>query len=313
MKYSQWLQNETRFLAMTGYTPLLFQQLLPYFAEAHDGYLAKYELSGKMRRGLRRFVLYANSPLPTHQERLAFVLSYNKLNPIQELHADLFGITQKQCYQLVHGLNHMLQLALRQAQALPVQTQSALSEQLQQLATVASAKELLHDGSEREVPRPQDPDQQADKYSGKKKKHTVKNAIITTALCYILFVSPTHSGKVHDKKIADTCYSIAPGFTLWQDTGYQGYCPEGVVIRQPFKKPRGQNLTPEQKAYNRSVSAIRVRVEHAFGSVKRYRIVKDECRLRRNKFVDTIFLTCAALHNFRIKTTPFNYKKINLT
>lgn len=313
MKYQQWLQNETRFLAMTGYTPAVFHQLLAYFAPAHDGYLSVYELSGKRRKGLRRFVLYANSPLPTHAERLCFVLSYNKLNPIQELHADLFSITQKQCNQFVHGLNHILQLALKQAQVLPACTQADLNDQLALLATQTDGKDLLHDGTEREVPRPQDADQQADKYSGKKKKHTVKNALLTTAVCYILFVSPTYAGKVHDKKIADTCYCIAQGFTLWQDTGYQGYRPEGVLVQQPIKKPRGKDLTQEQKAYNRFVSSIRVRVEHAIGSVKRYRIVKDECRLRKNNFVDSIFLTCAALHNFRIQHNPFIYPKIKLT
>lgn len=295
---------------MTGYTPALFQELLPYFVEAHDQYLAKYSLRGKPRSGARRFVLYTNSVLPTHAERLAFVLSYHKLNPIQQLHADLFGITQKQCYELVHGLSHILGLALQQTRSLPAQTQQGLEEKL---SHAAADKQLFHDGSEREVPRPQDQDQQQDKYSGKKKRHTVKNAIITTSMCLILFVSATLPGKVHDKKIADSCYAIAPGYTLWQDTGYQGYKPEGVTIRQPLKKPRGQELTQEQKQHNRYISSIRVRVEHAIGSVKRYRIVKDECRLRKNNFVDSVFLTCAALHNFRLERKPFIYSKIKLT
>lgn len=309
MKYEQWLKNEIRFRAMTGYTPSLFHQLLPYFLEAHDEYLAHHTLTGKRRNGLRRFVLYANSPLPTHAERLAFVLSYHKLNPIQEAHADLFTINQKQCYQLLHGLTHILQLALNKAQALPAQSQEELTQQLDQQPSM----HLFHDGSEREVPRPQNPQQQQANYSGKKKKHTVKNALLATALCYILFVSPTLAGKVHDKKIADTYYQIPPGFTLWQDTGYQGYCPEGVLIRQPFKKPRGKQLSQQQKDYNQAVSSIRVRIEHTIGSVKRYRIVKDECRLRRNNFVNSIFRICAALHNFRIRDKPFIYKPINLT
>jgi len=211
------------------------------------------------------------------------------------------------------GLIHILQLALQQAQVLAAQTKQALSDKLAQLDTDAAGKDLFDDGSEREVPRPQDPQQQANNYSGKKKKHTVKNALISTALCYILFVSPTLPGKVHDKKIAHTCYTIAPGFRLWQDSGYQGYRPEGVLIQQPLKKPRGKDLTQQQKEYNRFVSSIRVRVEHAIGSVKRYRIVKDECRLRKNSFVKTIFLTCAALHNFRIQRNPFCYKEIKLT
>jgi hypothetical protein len=38
---------------------------------------------------------------------------------------------------------------------------------------------LLHDGTEREIPRPVDDELQKDRYSGKKKKHTFKNAVIT--------------------------------------------------------------------------------------------------------------------------------------
>jgi hypothetical protein len=99
---------------------------------------------------------------------------------------------------------------------------------------------------------------------------------------------------------------------LWQDSGYQGYYPQGVSIRQPKKKPRTRELTREQKELNRYISSFRVRVEHAIGSVKRYRIVKEECRLRKNHFVDQVFLCCAALHNFRVLRQPFHYK-INLT
>jgi hypothetical protein len=102
----------------------------------------------------------------------------------------------------------------------------------------------------------------------------------------ILFVSQTFSGHIHDKTIADTAYSIPAGFTLLQDSGYQGYAPLGVKIIQPQKKPKGKELSKEQKARNREISIDRVRIEHAIGSVKRARIVKDECRLRKDKFVD---------------------------
>ena len=79
-------------------------------------------------------------------------------------------------------------------------------------------------------------------------------------------------------------------------------------IQQPLKKPRGKELTAQQKEDNQKISSFRVRVEHAIGSIKRYRIVKDECRLRKNKFVENTFLTCAALHNFRLRLKPFNYE-----
>lgn len=59
----------------------------------------------------------------------------------------------------------------------------------------AVVHELIHDGTEREIPRPSDPDFQKEHYSGKKKKHTVKNAVITCMAGFILFTSLTVEGK----------------------------------------------------------------------------------------------------------------------
>ena len=176
----------------------------------------------------------------------------------------------------------------------------------------------MHDGTEREIPRPTDDEKQKENYSGKKKKHTLKNGLITTLTCYILFVGATVNGSTHDKKMADNQYEKVLSeskakISLYQDNGFQGFTPKGVGIIQPFKKPKGKELTEEQKKINKDISSVRVRVEHAIGSVKRYRIVKDECRLRKNNYPENIFKICAALHNFRIKLKPFNYPVIKLT
>jgi hypothetical protein len=88
MKYQTWQKNPSRFRAMTGINIATFDRLLPYFESAHDEYLSEYDLSGKRRKGLRRYTMYANAPLADRAERLAFILSYYKLNPIQESHAD---------------------------------------------------------------------------------------------------------------------------------------------------------------------------------------------------------------------------------
>lgn len=308
MKYEQWRKNPIRFLSMTGYSHEQFLELLPYFEQAHTTYFNKFQITGKRRTGIRSFVLYTTGPLPSVADRLAFMLSYLKLNPLQQHHADLFAMEQKQCYQFLHSLRIVLDDALQLAGVLPVQTDKALQ---QVLATAdnglaAESKDLLHDGTEREVPRPLEAEAQKEQYSGKKKKHTLKNAVITNAVCYILFVSLSFCGRTHDKKMADS-YTIPPGFRLWQDCGYQGYRPADVRIMQPLKKPKGKELTAAQKQNNQKISSFRVRVEHAIGSVKRCRIVKDECRLRKNKFVETVFRTCAGLHNLRLSLKPFVY------
>jgi hypothetical protein len=76
---------------------------------------------------------------------------------------------------------------------------------------------------------------------------------------------------------------------------------------QPKKKPRGGELTPTEKATNRRISAIRIRIEHAIGGVKRYRIVKDKIHLLKDRIRDTVMETCCGLHNFRLQYRPLNY------
>jgi flagellar biosynthesis chaperone FliJ len=308
MKYTDYQNNEKTIRSLTGLSCEQFVALLPYFEEAHDEYLTHYDMNGKFRNGQRGFTIYKNSPLPTIADRLFFILVYLKNNPLQEYHAACFEMDQKHCNSFIHVLHRILEQCLRNAEVMPAGTQKEFEALLKEEQREEEFPILLHDGTEREIPRPVDPDEQQEKYSGKKKKHTVKNAVVITACCLILYVSPTVCGKTHDKKIADTMYSFPYPCRLYQDTGYQGYNPEGVIIFQPIKKPRVSDLTEEEKAYNREISSFRVRVEHAIGSVKHMRIVKDECRLRADNFVQRIFKTCAAMHNFRIKINPWHYE-----
>lgn len=106
---------------------------------------------------------------------------------------------------------------------------------------------------------------------------------------------------MHDKKIADTMYSVPYPCILQQDTGYQAYNPENVTIIQPIKKSRGKELSAEQKAANTEISKTRVKVEHAIGGAKIMRIAKDVCRLRKDNFVTNIFRIAAGIHNWRVK------------
>lgn len=309
MNYTDHKDNPKSFRALTGLSHIQFSHLLPYFEAAHDDYLSEYELTGKRRSNRRSFYIYSNSPLPDVPERLFFILVYLKNNPLQEYHAVCFGMDQKHRNTFVHCLNHILRLALETMGLVPAQTDKELSARLSELSKEGTVEPVfLHDGTEREILRPVDSEQQKEQYSGKKKRHTVKNAVVISVSCLILFVSQTVCGKTHDKKMADIMYSFPISCSLYQDTGYQGYAPEKVKVIQPIKKRKGKVLTEEQKEFNREVSRIRVRVEHAIGSAKFMRIVKDKCRFRADQFVEHIFTTCAALHNLRIKIKPWTYK-----
>ena len=85
-----------------------------------------------------------------------------------------------------------------------------------------------------------------------KKSHTIKNVLIAAKDKRILFLSHTYAGSVHDKKIADEAdIAFEQAITLLQDTGFQGFQPTNATIIQPVKKPRGKELTQEQKQENK--------------------------------------------------------------
>jgi hypothetical protein len=134
-----------------------------------------------------------------------------------------------------------------------------------------------------------------------KKTHNVKNNLLSNSEKRILWLSRTFDGSVHDKKIIDEQPICFPaGVTLWQDTGFLGHNPENITVKMPTKKPKGKELTQEQKQENKEISSFRILVEHAIGGVKRYRIVKERFRCTKFGFEDTVMLIACGLHNFRI-------------
>jgi hypothetical protein len=73
-----------------------------------------------------------------------------------------------------------------------------------------------------------------------------------------------------------------------------------VITYQPKKKPRGKDLTPEDKALNTIIASVRIIVEHVISGVKRCRIVKDIFRNTKENFDDLVMEIACGLHNFRV-------------
>ncbi len=132
-------------------------------------------------------------------------------------------------------------------------------------------------------------------------------------LCKIVFSATQLKVKSTIKKLADeTDYTLPEGSELCQDTGFQGFTLENVAIFQPKRKPKGKSLSDLDKSINQWHSSLRVRIEHAIGGVKRYRIVKDKIRNWKSGFKDAVFETCCGLHNFRLNFRPWNYNPLQL-
>lgn len=121
IQYQEVAKKERDFLAMTSLTLEEFAELIPAFEQAFQQRMAEYCLDGHPRTG-RDYVSYSNSPLPTPEERLFFILVYIKTNPIQVVHGRMFGLPQNKANQWIHTLLPVLQMALHAQEDAPLRT-----------------------------------------------------------------------------------------------------------------------------------------------------------------------------------------------
>jgi DDE superfamily endonuclease len=129
-KFDHIIQHERRIRAFTGLDMTLFHTLLASFAAVMDDYLERSTLDGYIREG-DRAITYTNSPLPTAADRLLFILTYLKQNAIQEVHGQLFGMSQPNVSKWVRLLLDILNQALAVQGVLPARTSSELQAYLQ--------------------------------------------------------------------------------------------------------------------------------------------------------------------------------------
>lgn len=292
------LQTKPRiFRSLSGLSLAEFEALLPQFEHAWQEHLANEYMHRDGRQ--RRYGGGRKAELVTTGDKLLFILFYFRHYPTQEVQGFLFGIGQAQANVWVHRLTRVLNQALGYEQQLPERN----PHKLEQVLAACPELEFVIDGTERRINRPQDKEKRKQHYSGKQKATTVKNNVITERRKggKVKYLSQTVEGKRHDKKLADEeRYQFPKGSKLWKDTGFQGYEPENVMTFQPKKKPRGKELTDDEKEQNRKLSSERVIVEHHIGGVKRSRIVHDTYRNRKDNYVDIVMETACGLHNFRV-------------
>jgi hypothetical protein len=108
--YEEVTQRAGSLRSMTGLTEAEFTVLLPYFEQAFVTYMRERTIDGQPRTS-RRYSTYETCPLPTMADKLLFILSYLKQNPIQELQGQLFGMSQSNTNKWIHLLHPVLNQA----------------------------------------------------------------------------------------------------------------------------------------------------------------------------------------------------------
>jgi hypothetical protein len=290
-------KNLAAFQSFTGLTVAAFYELLPSFEQAYEADLEQRDKKRTQKRQRERGG-GRQGALRNSENKLLFILFYFKVYPVQEVQGYVFEMGQTQAGEWIHRLTPILNQALGYEKQLPARK----AQDIEQVLKMCPDLEFIIDGTERPIRRPKNKDKQESHYSGKKKRHVVKNNVVTEKRTKkVKVLSATCEGKKHDKKLADEqAIPFPKGSRVWKDTGFQGYEPEGVTTYQPMKKPKGKELTAAQKQKNKKLSRERIGVEHSLGGIKVFRIVHDIFRNFHQGFDDLVMETACGLHNWRL-------------
>jgi DDE superfamily endonuclease len=158
------------------------------------------------------------------------------------------------------------------------------------------------DSTEQPIPRPVDKDRRGIFYSGKKKRHMVKNQLMVNNRGYIIHKANHKKGKIHDYDIYKKNHPVIPKEVVSVfDLGYLGIEKDFPELKSslPYRKKRNQELSQEEKETNKKHAKRRIVIEHTIYRLKKYRILADIFRnnLRKyNKVSDIV----SGLVNYRI-------------
>lgn len=129
LRYQNIVENESQLLALTSLTRAEFEHLVPHFAASFADVLQTQTVEGLARIG-RAYTNYRNSPLPTIEDKLLFILVYLKQYPTQTVQGQLFGLSQSNANKWIHLLHPVLNHALARADHLPSRSAAELDTTL---------------------------------------------------------------------------------------------------------------------------------------------------------------------------------------
>lgn len=111
----------------------------------------------------------------------------------------------------------------------------------------------------------------------------------------------TGKGREHDFKLFQRSQVvIAEEVECLGDRGYQGIQKLHRNSRTPKKKPRGGELSKDERQANKELASQRIVGEHVIGKLKVFKILAEKYRNRRKRFGLRLNLL-ASLYNLDLK------------
>jgi hypothetical protein len=201
-------------------------------------------------------------------DRVLMLLLYYRSYISQFFVGFLFGLDDSQVCRSIKALEPLLA------------TVTALSKTRQ--LSQKDIEEIIMDATEQPIERPKRG--QKTFYSGKKKRHTVKTEIRVTPQGRIIHVSKTRPGSIHDFAMHQEEPPLPKDTRAFVDSGYQGLDKLHPCTELPYKASKHKPLDDEDKAYNRALARVRIKVENVIAQLKSFKILAERYRNKRKRY-----------------------------
>ena len=211
------------------------------------------------------------------KERFLMLLVYYRLYITYTLSEFLFDLNQSNVYRDISILEPLVKRCIPLPEKLYKRT-------IRRARTIDEVEEFFPDfrafidATEQEIPRPKNKRKRKSYYSGKKKKHTVKTQYMVNNEGLILHKTGHKSGRKHDYDIYKHNHPITPlQVENVFDLGYMGVKNDFPTVKSvlPFRKKKNNDLSKEEKIYNKKQSQLRIIAEHTICRIKKFGIMDE--------------------------------------
>ena len=262
----------------------------------------KHELKRLSKRKNRKRSIGAGRPFKLDvKDRFLMLLVYYRLYITYTLAGFLFDLDQSNICRDIQKIERLVR------QCIPIPQK--IYNITKRLRTVDEIEHYFPgfmsfiDSTEQQIPRPVDKRRRDSYYSGKKKRHTIKNQLVVNNHGIIIHKTNHKKGRrgmtmIFIKRII---LLLPKQVVNVFDLGYLGVekdFPE-QISSLPNRKKRNQELSEEEKDYNKNHSKKRIVIEHTICRLKKYRIMSDVFRNRLRKY-NKVSDIVSGLVNYRI-------------
>lgn len=315
LTYEKALRSPKIFRAMAGMSPRQFDSLYADVARLYGEAEFARPSNRSRKRGVgagRRFALDL-------RERLLMLPFHYGTYAVQILAGLAFGVGRATVSRDMASLEP----TARRCVPLPDKMHMAAGKArtVEDLEGIIPGLAVLTGASEQPTCRPQDNETQKEYYSGKAKRHTMKTQYTVAYDGLTVHRSASVHGSMHDfalfrqdsadfpadlPRSTDHPQQGSGGRTRTiglADSAYaemQKQYPDRDV-RVAVKRKPGRTLTPGEKAYNKSLSRIRIRAEHAIRRARIFRVMGDGYRNPRRKYNLINDIVCGLVNMLRLQ------------